>query len=232
MKIIFAPTKLFNEKAKTTNQSTMFENLTNHIVDQMKNKSKEALKQKYKVSDQLLDTVYDYYHNFDENNKYVAFDFFMGESFKYFDYSSLTEQNLRFLNDNVYVLDALYGIIKPDSGIKPYRMDFTQNEMRKVWKAEINTYFENQKYETILSLASKEFSQLVDKHKFKLYEVSFIDCKDEVCKKVSVFNKQMRGQLLRYIVECSISSVEQLPNSISGYIKEVQGFEILYKRKN
>ena len=126
----------------------------------------------------------------------------------------------------------MYGVIKPLDGIKPYRMDFTLKQSKSVWKDLINDYFLSKGTKQILSLASKEFSALIDKTKFDLYEVSFIDCKEDVCKKISVFNKQMRGTLLRYIVDQNLSDVDSLPHKINGYIKEINGQKINYVKKD
>ncbi len=228
MKIIFAPTKLFNEQAKITNQVTMFDALTNKIVNEIKKVSKSKLQIKYKLSDTLTDTVFNYYRNFNVNQRYIAFDFYLGESFKAFKYNSLNDKQKTFLQNNIYIIDALYGIIRPLDGIKPYRMDFTNKHTKPVWKTIVNDYLETQKEDTILSLASKEFSDLIDQKRFKLFEVSFINCMDGQCKKISVFNKQMRGTLLRYIVDHNITQINDLPNIIKGYNKHLTGNLIEY----
>jgi len=228
MKIIFAPTKLFNEQAEQTNEGTMFDAHTNKIANEIKNISKSKLQIKYKLSDTLADTVFNYYQNFNSSKRYIAFDFYLGESFKAFKYSTLNDKQKTFLQNNVYIIDALYGIIRPLDGIKPYRMDFTNKHTKPVWKTIVNDYLETQKEDTILSLASKEFSDLIDQKRFKLFEVSFINCNDGQCKKVSVFNKQMRGTLLRYITDHNITRINDLPDNIKGYKKHLTGNLIEY----
>jgi cytoplasmic iron level regulating protein YaaA (DUF328/UPF0246 family) len=228
MKIIFAPTKLFNENAEYTDQGTLFESITNEIVEDIKNMSKSNLQIKYKLSDALTDTVFNYYQNFDKNQRHIAFDFYLGESFKSFNYSTLGSKERNFLQKNVFIIDALYGIISPLDGIKPYRMDFTNKKMKPIWKTEVNKFFESQATDTILSLASKEFTDLIDYKNFNLFEVSFIDCIEGVCKKVSVFNKQMRGTLLRYIVDHKIIKINDLPDSILDYKKHLKSNTIEY----
>lgn len=232
MTIIFAPAKLFNDAAKTTSKTTMFDDITQSIVSEIKAETIEILQSRYKVSDKMIDTIYNYYQNFDQQQRYVAFDYFLGESFKAFNFQTLNQSDIEYLNDNVYIIDALYGLIKPLDGINPYRMDFTHKGYKDIWKAPINNHLSQDKSKTILSLASKEFNALIDTSKFNLYEVSFIDCKDDVCKKISVFNKQMRGTLLRYIVDQNLSDVDSLPRKINGYIKNVSGMEINYIKQN
>jgi len=230
MTIIFAPTKLFNKNAQTTNQKTMFNDMTNQIVLEIQKLSKIEIQSKYKLSDKLIDDVIGYYKNFNTNERYVAFDYYLGESFKFLSYNKLNKSALKYLNNNVYIIDALYGIIRPLDGIKPYRMDFTWKAMKSKWKVIINDYFKVNNHKIILSLASKEFSALIDKKIFDIYEVSFMDCQENVCKKVSVFNKQMRGVLLKEVVEKGIESIEDLPTKIHGYHKNVEGRVINYIR--
>lgn len=228
MTIIFAPTKLFNPQAQTTENKTMFETVTMSIVEEIQKIDKANYKKHFNLSDNLVDTVYNYYHNFESNNRFTAFDYYLGESFKAFNFNQLDDIKRTYLNDNVYIIDALYGVIKPLDGIKPYRMDFTLKQSKSLWRDLINNYFSSKGAKQILSLASKEFSALIDKSKFELYEVSFIDCKEDVCKKISVFNKQMRGKLLRYIVDHEINDISGLPKIILGYHLTVVDKEINY----
>lgn len=228
MTILFAPTKLFNNNAQTTNQSTMFMDLTLKIVEEIKKLSKEEFQKMYKLSDKLIDSVYDYYQHFNDHDNYIAFDFYLGESFKSFDFITLNEKDISFLNKHVIILDALYGIIKPLDGIRPYRMDFTIKHTKSQWKKVVEQYFIEQGHQEVLSLASKEFSDLLDKKKFRVYEVSFIDCYEAGCKKVSVFNKQMRGKLLRYIIDHKITQLNLLPKTINGYEMRQAGHNIEY----
>ncbi|TRX99417.1 YaaA family protein [Acholeplasma laidlawii] len=228
MTIIFAPTKLFNPQAQTTENKTMFETVTMSIVEEIQKIDKANYKKHFNLSDNLVDTVYNYYHNFESNNRFTAFDYYLGESFKAFNFNQLDDIKRTYLNDNVYIIDALYGVIKPLDGIKPYRMDFTLKQSKSVLRDLINNYFSSKGAKQILSLASKEFSALIDKSKFELYEVSFIDCKEDVCKKISVFNKQMRGKLLRYIVDHEINDISGLPKIILGYHLTVVDKEINY----
>jgi len=228
MTIIFAPTKLFNPQAQTTENKTMFETVTMSIVEEIQKIDKTNYKKHFNLSDNLVDTVYNYYHNFESNNRFTAFDYYLGESFKAFNFNQLDDIKRTYLNDNVYIIDALYGVIKPLDGIKPYRMDFTLKQSKSVWRDLINNYFSSKGAKQILSLASKEFRALIDKSKFELYEVSFIDCKEDDCKKISVFNKQMRGKLLRYIVDHEINDISGLPKIILGYHLTVVDKEINY----
>lgn len=228
MTILFAPTKLFNDNAQTTNQSTMYMDLTLKIVEEIKKLPKNEFQKMYKLSDKLIDSVYNYYQHFNRHDNYIAFDFYLGESFKAFDFTTLHEKDISFLNKHVMILDALYGIIKPLDGIRPYRMDFTIKHTKSQWKQVIEQYFIEQEHQEVLSLASKEFSNLLDKKKFIVYEVSFIDCYEDGCKKISVFNKQMRGHLLRHIVDHRIDEISLLPKTINGYKMKPNGHEIEY----
>ncbi|WP_025725030.1 YaaA family protein [Acholeplasma granularum] len=233
MTIIFAPTKLFNPNAKKANYNPLFPNQTTSLVENIKKIPKDQLQKEYKLSNHLIDDVYQYYKNFNNNDSYLSFNYYLGESFKSFNYETLNHESLDYLNENVYIIDALYGLIRPYDGIKPYRMDFTLKGYKSLWKPIINNYLKTHlKSNVILSLASKEFSGLINTDEFTLYEVSFIDCKENECKKISVFNKQMRGLLLRYIVDQNIRDINLLPEIINDYVKIVDGFEINYIKKN
>lgn len=228
MLILFAPSKTFDLDVEKTDFNLIFKNETNLILKDIKSLRKIAFQKAFKLSDALFSKVFDYYKYYNESFSYKAFLMFKGEAYKYLDYASLNVEERSFIDSNVLVIDALYGLIKPDQGIKPYRLDFhLRSDLKHFWKEKITHYIKDTNQE-IVSLSSKEFDSVLDLNQLNMYEVFFIDCRCGVCKKLSVFNKQMRGMLLRYLAVFKVSSVKDFPNELNGYRKQINQKSIEY----
>ncbi len=228
MLILFAPSKTFSFDGKKADLNLIFKDETNLIIDQIKSLSRVDFQKAFKLSDTLIHEVYDYYQSYETQDSYKAFELFKGESFKFLDYPNLKLVEQTYINKNVLVIDALYGLIKPNFGIKPYRLDFTvRSDLKRFWKDKITEYVASY-HKEVVSLSSKEFDSILDNHKIIFYEVSFIDCKDDLCKKLSVLNKQMRGTLLKYLAINQINKVKDFPDQIGGYTKKIHHRSIEY----
>lgn len=230
MKIIFAPAKTFNENVTNYGKKIELRKETKELLNILKSWNKEEIKQTFRVSDEIMETVYQYYNQFDLNQSHLAFSLYQGTSYQSLNYDALSMTEKDYLNQNVIVIDAFYGLIKPNDLIKPYRLDFTVKnlDLRSRWKKIINDYLKSVD-EPILSLTSSEFSGLINS-KIPYFEVSFYDMVKGKMKAVSVYNKQNRGALLQYIAKNQITDVEMLPNEFNGYIKIQNGREITYQR--
>ncbi|CDR31488.1 Protein of uncharacterised function (DUF328) [Acholeplasma oculi] len=230
MLILFAPSKTFHRDAVKKPLKLFDELLTQSIINEIKSLSKSQFQKAFQLSSNLLETAYDYYHSFDDNAPLQSFSLFKGEAYKSLDYMSLNEIEKSYIHRHVYVIDALYGIIRPQDGIKPYRLDFhIDSKYKNIWKHKVNQYLKSLNQE-VLSLTSREFDNLIDANTVPFYELSFIDCKEGVCKRISVLNKQLRGKLLRYLASHQIHKVSDLPEQFEGYRKFVHGYHVDYKK--
>ena len=235
MIILFAPAKKMNKGKTYEYKNLLFQDKTNELVEIILSWEKDEFIDAFKINESMYEMVHSFYLNFSESKAYMPFELYSGESFKAFDYDSLSNLNKEYLNNKVIIIDSLYGIIHPNSLIKPYRLDFHTKNLNIVsfWKKDINDYFDNLANKEILSLASKEFSSILTKDK-NVVSVRFIDEVKGVRKSISVFNKQMRGKLLRYLIENEINTIKDLPHEIEGYRKEevIVNNEIIYYRLN
>lgn len=235
MIVLFAPSKTMNEKKSYETIDLLFSDKTEELIKTILSWNKQEFLDAFKINENLYSTVFNYYNNFNKSSTYKSFELYSGVSFKLFSYDTLTEKEVNYLNNNVIVIDSLYGIIYPNSKIRPYRLDFHTKNLNLIsfWKKEINNYFSKFKDKEILSLSSKEFCSILSKDK-NVVSVKFLNEVNGVKKAISVFNKQMRGLLLRYIIKNEINSIMDLPFEIEGYVKEevIINKEIIYLKKD
>lgn len=114
-------------------------------------------KEMYSLSDKQANKVYEM-HQAHGQKLYKAIDLYSGTLFKEL---KIEEKDKEWFNEHVVIIDALYGIIKPNEKIAPYRLDFNvpfPMDLKEFWSDIVTAELEGYK---IINLASKEFSSLI-----------------------------------------------------------------------
>ena len=160
-KIIISPSKLMDVLAPN---DPINENRPKHILmakeifTTIRSFDLEKTKKIYGLSDKKTEEVYKM-HQGHGTKLYKAIDLYSGTLFKELD---IKEKDKKWFNDHVVIIDALYGIIKPNEKVAPYRLDFNVKfpiDLKKYWSDTISKELDG--YE-IINLASKEFSSLIN----------------------------------------------------------------------
>lgn len=224
MKIIFSPSKTMKNKKInfSRNKEINFLNKTNFLIEKLKKLSLDEIEKKFKLKGKLLEETYNNIQNFDSLDFQNAIALYDGVTFRQLELEKYSEYNLEFLSENLFIFSALYGIISPNTKIKPYRLDMTINffeeNLYKFWSEEINNFLNEYSNETFINLASKEFSKIMDYRKFKIIDIEFRQNIDGKIKNISTEAKKARGMLLNYIIKNSIADIERIKEfSEEGY---------------
>ncbi len=211
MKIILSPAKTLNLTNEVHCDWTISER-TKRVVKLLKSLSSKEVKQFLKLSDKLVDEVMQYIKGFDVEMTYKAVEMYHGMAYKSLDVSSLGKNERDYLDEHLLILSALYGVIKPSELIKPYRLDFnsklklSRESLRSFWKDDYNASISEG--ETVLNLASLEFSEILDKGKYDWYDVEFFDLSSGTRKTHSTISKKGRGRLLRELALNDVRTIE------------------------
>lgn len=221
MKIIFSPSKemSFSNPYK---EATNYSDKTKQIMDVLQKLNKDEIKKIYKISDKVADEVANYINNFDSEESYWAIEMYTGLAFRKFDVDSLNSDERAYLDDHLVIASAFYGPINREKLVHPYRLDMNTGikidglSLKNFWKDEFNDAF--YEGETILNLASDEFSSLLDRKRFKIYDFDFFEKKDGKLKSHSTISKKSRGLMLNYICKTKIENLEDLKNfNLEGF---------------
>lgn len=131
----------------------------------------------------------------------AAADTYRGLAFRQMDRELLLSP---FARDRVRILSALYGPIAPDAPINPYRLDFTKSlsvegeSLKSLQKKNFTDKLANCR---IYNLASKEFSQRIDKKKMAQWiDVDFYMDPSMKKRAPSATCKKLRGQLAAHLI--------------------------------
>lgn len=183
-----------------------FEELAKRIVKSLQILPKKDLKKRLKLSDNLLEHTYLQLHT--HSFKYdlmPAFFMYDGLQYKRMDRENM---DLEVLQNNVRILDALYGVLRPLDGISFYRLDFSIKgfDLYSFWQESVVEYFKDEK--KLINLASNEYAKLLEPIKNKMTTVKFMQMRDGQRVSLGTENKIARGVLLSYLLKNGQDALE------------------------
>lgn len=229
MKIVVSPAKSLNfETPAPTTQAThfVFEKKA-HSVDKVLKKLKpKALSNLMDISDKLAEL--NWQRNQERNvleltvnNAKQAVFAFDGDVYTGLDAYTLPPEKITELQNKLYILSGLYGLLKPLDLIQPYRLEMgthlaigKNKNLYEFWKDSITKELNKNlnQGELFINLASKEYFSAVDAKKIKATIITpeFKDYKDGKLKMISFFAKKARGLMVRYILDQNVNTLEEL----------------------
>jgi uncharacterized protein len=154
---------------------------------------------------------------------------FTGEVFRGIDAYSLNKEDFEFAQNHVRILSGLYGVLRPLDGIQAYRLEMgTKLKHEKFknlygfWGNEITQQIndEHKEGDYIINLASNEYFKALKPKmlKCKIITPVFKDFNKGELKVVTVYAKNARGKMIRFIIKNRITAPEQLKLfDINGY---------------
>ena len=153
-----------------------------------------------------LDAADRFFQDFSPRPALFAFIGDVYRDIKPHDYST---QELAFANAHIRTLSGLYGLLKPLDLIKPYRLEM--HHKTDFWKTKITEALQKET-DTVIDLASKEYSKPLNLKKFTTYTPIFKEKKGQEYKIVALYAKIARGTMTNWIVKNAITNPEALKN--------------------
>ncbi|MGB1043790.1 MAG: peroxide stress protein YaaA [Flavobacteriaceae bacterium] len=244
MKILISPAKSLDLETPipvTNHSDLMFESAVKEVQQHLKSFKASELKSKMKISDKIAALNWERNQQFTwpmtEGESRQAVFAFNGDVYKGLDAYSLKEEEIANMQDMLLILSGLYGMLKPLDLIQAYRLEMgTSMKVAKAtslvayWKpvltAKLNELLENG--ETLVNLASKEYSAAVDFKAIenKVVHPEFKDFKNGSLKTISFFAKKARGMMSRYLIENNAKNLED----ILGFSKEGYAYSEEYSK--
>ena len=197
------------------------------LINELRGKTVEQIKQLMSLSDDLAGLNYTRYHDWKKNhnlkNSQPAISLFFGDAYKGLNAKSLDKKSLQVLNKKLIILSGMYGLLKPFDLIQPHRLEMGTklknergNNLYDFWKAdvtnELNKYIDKTKTKFVVNLASNEYFKVIDKKQLKAEIITpiFKEEKAGKYKTIAIFAKRARGLMTRFIAENNISNPEYL----------------------
>lgn len=219
MIILFSPSKGMKYKKSNYTIKNKIENInllkkTEILISKLKDFSKDDLGKKLKIKDKILDEVFEIYETFYNQEEREAICLYDGVSFRQIDLNDFSENDIKYINKNVFIFSALYGVLSATTLIRPYRLDMT-NKILDIspydfWKNDVEKYFYEFKSEIFINLASNEFSKILNRKLFNIIDIEFRQLDGDKIKNISTEAKKARGTLLNYIIKNKIEVIDQI----------------------
>lgn len=222
--MILLPSAKTMKPSDTSNATVpIFTDKADLIRDKISELSKEELGNYFKIKGKTLDNTHKYYVEPLQGKVVTSLD---GAVFK-----QIEPSNDEYIEENLYVLDAMYGILNGNDKIDLFRLDFNLKSVLDTsyynyWKEDVNNFIENQSHQQLLVLTSDEYTKLLklDELNKQIFTLEF----DEGIKS-SVHKKQARGKIANYCIEHQIRDYSKLNNvEIEEYKIKLQTNNILF----
>lgn len=226
MKIILSPAKRLNEEKIDYSDQYKEPKFLEHsedLIKILKKQSKNQISKLMSISPQLSELNYNRFQTWrkeDIPNAKASIFMFEGDAYKGIDISSFTEKELGSINEKLFILSGLYGIIKPFDLILPYRLEMGTklknkkgNNLYDFWKDELTEYLNaNLDNEPLINLASEEYSKAIDFKRINspVIKIDFLQEKEGQFKNIAIFSKRARGLMTAFISKNDIQNIEDL----------------------
>lgn len=244
MKILISPAKSLDLETPipvTNHSDLMFESAVKEVQQQLKSFKASELKSKMKISDKIAALNWERNQQFtwpmtDGESRQAVFAF-NGDVYKGLDAYSLREEEIESMQEMLLILSGLYGMLKPLDLIQAYRLEMgtsmkvaNATSLAAYWKPVLTQKLNEllEKDETLVNLASKEYSAAVDFKAIenKVVHPEFKDFKNGSLKTISFFAKKARGMMSRYLIEKNAKNMED----ILGFSEEGYAYSEEYSK--
>lgn len=222
MKIILSPAKKMNVDTDQLDYEGLpvFLKETEEILAWLRGKSREELKKLWVCNDKILDTNIERLKCIDlQKNLTPAILSYEGLAYQYMAPSVFEISQYEYIQKNLRILSGFYGVLKPMDGVVPYRLEMQAKATINKWK-NLYDFWGRKLYDEILddsriiiNLASKEYSKCIEKYltdQDKYVTIHFCEKVGDKLVTKGTYAKMARGEMVRYMAECQISTPEEL----------------------
>ena len=206
MKFILSPSKTLDMTTSDNMVQTtpLFPEQTQSLYQLLQGYSREEIRSLMKIKKTLLDETYQTYQDYPDLPTGQALLSYTGLVFKQLDVNHLSDFAIDYLSNHLYILDAMYGLLRPTDIIKPYRLDFKMSLEKNLY--DFWSIDEILADEIIVNLASKEYAKMLSKKPD--ITISFKENKNGKYRTIGTYAKMARGQFLRF---CAENKIEEIP---------------------
>ena len=236
MKIVISPAKSINlEKKIPTEKSSLPFFLDDAVIinSNLKKKTPLDLSSLMNISTKLSDLNWrrnqDFKIPFNQNNARPAIYAFDGDVYSGIDSYSLNQNKIDILQERLFIISGLYGLLKPLDLIQPYRLEMgtkfefnSYKNLYEFWTEKITQKIisDCEPNQLLINLASNEYFSSINLSKIKseIITPKFLDLKNGKLKMISFYAKKARGLMVRFLIDNNITELEGiLKFNLQGY---------------
>lgn len=222
MRMIISPAKKMRQDLDTLpwRELPHFLPRTEELLCQLRSMDYDALKKLWKCNDQIAELNVNRLETMNLcTNLTPAILAYQGIQYQYMAPGVFSDQEYDYIQEHLRILSGFYGVLRPFDGVTPYRLEMQAKlnvrgtkDLYHYWGREIadQLFAETN---CILDLASKEYSLCISK--YLKPEIRFISCvfgeeQDGKVIEKGTMCKMARGEMVRYMAEHHIDSLEKI----------------------
>lgn len=203
-----------------------FDDTANSLMSSWRDIPIEQLSEAVKISLPMAREMKNMIRDFsDKSHGITAIESFTGVVFKALDFNTMTDTDKDFACRHLRIISSLYGWLRPDDVIKPYRLDFTtrlapddntlasfwQNQIAQTIISEIDRTGCTEIVDLMPSDAAKCINMKVLKKKATVWKIAFEKNDGKSVRSPHAMKlKTLRGTLLRQIINERIDDISTL----------------------
>jgi cytoplasmic iron level regulating protein YaaA (DUF328/UPF0246 family) len=235
MLTILTPSKTMNftDKAPHFSRGTtaLFTDEANKLRATVADLSVVQIKDLMKVSDVLAQKTHDLFEQGAVKQAFWAYD---GDVFKGVQAATLDAAATAFAQNHVVVPSAIYGLVRPNDMIAPYRLEMKAKlssgdakNLYEFWGDKLAGYVGAHADGEVLMLSSYEYARTILPYVAsgtRIVTPAFIDKKPNGQEsQVAIYNKMMRGVMARWVIDNRIDSLDAIQEfAAHGYSYDVK----------
>lgn len=222
MKIVIAPAKKMqvDQDSFAVESKPVFLERAQILWDFLKSRDFDQLKEIWKANDKIVRENMERlkYEELDQQLT-PAMMAYNGIQYQYLAGDVLEQKGLDYLQENLRILSALYGMLRPFDGIVPYRLEmkagmtgFKDYSLYHFWGESIaQEIYKNS--DVVINLASKEYSRLIESHvknNQKFITITFLEKRKDKWRQIATHAKMARGAMVHYMAQNQVENIEEL----------------------
>ena len=231
MRIILSPAKKMKEDTDSLAPVGLpvYLEQTTEILSWLRGQSRENLQKLWKCNDKIAEQNFRRLEQMDLYGRLTsAILSYEGIAYQYMAPAVFEEGQLAYVQKNLRILSAFYGVLKPMDGVTPYRLEMQakasingQKDLYALWDRRL---YEEVRDDSgiIINLASKEYSRCVEKYLTdtdRYITVVFCEKSGEKLVTKGTYAKMARGEMVRYMAENKIENPKEIRNfDRMGYV--------------
>lgn len=222
MKIIISPAKKMKEvwEAFPADGDPQFLEEARILCEEIRKLSLDEAKALWRCNDKLARLNFERYARMDLDKAVTpALLAYEGLQYQYMAPVVFTSQAAAYAGAHLRILSGFYGVLRPFDRVTPYRLEM-QAALAVKGKKDLYDFWGDKLYKavldedrTIVDLASKEYSKVVEKYlqpQDRLLTIVFGELEDGKVKQKGTLAKMARGEMVRYMAEEQVTDLDQL----------------------
>lgn len=189
------------------------------IVEAITSYEPNDLAKRYKIKTGMAEVEWQRWQAIQQGQaqSFPALDLFNGLMYRQINRQNLSDADMNYLSQHLFITSALYGIIPATYPIAPHRLDFhtklkiEDKSLKQIWQEDYDRFLATQT-EPVVSLLSSEFEQVFSpNYQEKLIKIAFFEeNQDGQLKKHSTISKKARGQFVNVVMKHKPETIDDL----------------------